>query len=61
VRVAHKRYADLIVIGTHKHTGLQHVLLGSVAKKAVRLAPCPVLMVIYGAQVVYPPSPLHFA
>jgi universal stress protein A len=45
VRVAHKRYADLIVMGTHKHSGLQHVLLSSVAEKVVRLAPCPVLMV----------------
>ena len=39
VRVAHKCDADLIVMGTHKHTGLQHVLLGSVATKLVRLVP----------------------
>jgi nucleotide-binding universal stress UspA family protein len=37
--------ADLIVIGTHGHTGLSHVLLGSVAEKVVRKAPCPVLTV----------------
>lgn len=37
--------ADLIVIGTHGHTGLQHALLGSVAERSVRLAPCPVLTV----------------
>jgi universal stress protein A len=36
---------DLIVIGTHGHTGLSHVLLGSVAEKVVRKAPCPVLTV----------------
>jgi len=36
---------DLIIMGTHGRTGLQHVLLGSVAEKVVRLAPCPVLVV----------------
>ena len=45
VHVAHERDADLIVIGTHGRTGLSHVLLGSVAEKVVRLAPCPVLTV----------------
>lgn len=37
--------ADLIVIATHGHTGLKHVLLGSVAESVVRHAPCPVLTV----------------
>ncbi len=45
VRVAQERSADLIVMSTHGRTGLQHVLLGSVAEKVVRLAPCPVLTV----------------
>jgi nucleotide-binding universal stress UspA family protein len=36
---------DLIVMGTHGHTGLAHVLLGSVTAKIVRQAPCPVLTV----------------
>jgi nucleotide-binding universal stress UspA family protein len=45
VRIAQERGADLIVMGTHGRTGLQHVLLGSVAEKVVRLAPCPVLTV----------------
>jgi nucleotide-binding universal stress UspA family protein len=44
-RVARERGADLIVMSTHGRTGLQHVLLGSVAEKVVRLAPCPVLTV----------------
>jgi nucleotide-binding universal stress UspA family protein len=37
--------ADLIVIGTHGRTGVSKVLLGSVAERIVRLAPCPVLTV----------------
>ena len=47
VRVAQERNADLIVMSTHGRTGLQHVLLGSVAEKVVRLAPCAVLTVKY--------------
>lgn len=45
VRVAQELGADLIVMGTHGRTGLQHALLGSVAEKVVRLAPCPVMTV----------------
>jgi nucleotide-binding universal stress UspA family protein len=37
--------ADLIVIGTHGHTGLKHLLLGSIAERVVQKAPCPVLTV----------------
>lgn len=37
--------ADLIVVGTHGRRGIQRLLLGSVAEKTVRLAPCPVLVV----------------
>jgi nucleotide-binding universal stress UspA family protein len=37
--------ADLIVMGTHGHTGFKHVLLGSVAERTIRLAPCSVLTV----------------
>jgi nucleotide-binding universal stress UspA family protein len=36
---------DLIVIGTHGRSGLNRWLLGSVAERVVRLAPCPVLTV----------------
>jgi nucleotide-binding universal stress UspA family protein len=36
---------DLIVIGTHGRTGLSHALIGSVAERVVRNAPCPVLSV----------------
>lgn len=37
--------ADLIVIASHGHTGFKHLTLGSTAEKAVRHAPCPVLVV----------------
>lgn len=37
--------ADAIIIATHGHSGLKHVLLGSVAEKVVRHAPCSVLVV----------------
>ncbi|MEW6003792.1 MAG: universal stress protein [Stygiobacter sp.] len=34
---------DLIIIATHGHTGVEHLLFGSTAEKVVRKAPCPVL------------------
>jgi len=37
--------ADLVVIGTRGHTGVKHLLLGSVAERVVQKAPCPVLAV----------------
>lgn len=36
---------DLIVLGTHGRSGLKHLLLGSVAERIVRGAPCPVFTV----------------
>lgn len=36
---------DLLVIATHGYSGLKHVLLGSIAERVVRSAPCPVLVV----------------
>jgi nucleotide-binding universal stress UspA family protein len=39
------RNIDLIVMGTHGRTGVAHLLLGSVAERLVRTAPCPVLTV----------------
>ena len=40
--------ADLIVMGTRGLSGIKHVLLGSVAERTLRLAPCPVLTVKAG-------------
>lgn len=45
VRTAKEKNADLIVIGTHGRTGIDHMLFGSTAEKVVRKAPCPVLTV----------------
>lgn len=45
VRVAREGGYDLIVMGTHGRTGFRHLLLGSVAEKVVRTAPCAVLTV----------------
>jgi len=45
VAAAQEIGADLIVVGTHGHTGIKHVLLGSVAERTVKAATCPVLAV----------------
>lgn len=45
VEYARNAAIDLIVIGTHGRRGLTHALMGSVAERVVRLAPCPVLTV----------------
>jgi nucleotide-binding universal stress UspA family protein len=45
LETAKMQQVDLIIMGTQGRTGLQHVLMGSVAEKVVRLAPCPVLVV----------------
>jgi nucleotide-binding universal stress UspA family protein len=42
---AKTREVDLIVIATHGRSGLKHFLMGSVAEKVVRMAPCPVFTV----------------
>jgi len=50
IQLAAERRVDLIVMGTQGRTGLGHLLLGSVAEKVVRLAPCPVLTVRAGRE-----------
>jgi nucleotide-binding universal stress UspA family protein len=45
VKKAKEESADLIVMGTHGRRGMRHLLMGSVAERVVRAAPCPVLTV----------------
>ena len=44
-QVAAEQQADLVVVGTHGRSGLDRFMLGSVAERVVRQAPCPVLVV----------------
>ncbi len=44
-RYAETHRIDLIIMGTHGRGAIEHMLLGSVAEKVVRKAPCPVLTV----------------
>ncbi len=45
LRVAERTSADLIVMATHGRTGVDHLILGSVAQQVVRESPVPVLTV----------------
>jgi nucleotide-binding universal stress UspA family protein len=45
INFAHESDIDLIIVATHGHTGVEHILFGSTAEKIVRKAPCPVLVV----------------
>jgi universal stress protein A len=45
VEIARSEEIDLILIATHGHSSLAHVLLGSTVERVVRYAPCPVLIV----------------
>jgi nucleotide-binding universal stress UspA family protein len=45
LKTAEKKNVDLIVIATHGRSGVRRLLLGSVAEKVIRSAPCPVLAV----------------
>ncbi len=52
---AHESSSDLIVIGTHGRSGLERLVLGSVAEKVLRKAACPVLTVPHCDAVPTPP------
>jgi nucleotide-binding universal stress UspA family protein len=45
LRIAHERPCDLIVMSTHGRSGLERLLMGSVAEAVVRAAACPVMTV----------------
>ena len=45
VEAATANHSDLIVMGTHGHGPVMHVVMGNVAERVVRHAPCPVLTV----------------
>ena len=45
IRYAKENEIDMIVMGTHGYSGLQHLIMGSVAENVVRKAHCPVLTV----------------
>jgi len=55
IEYARTHQIDLIVMGTHGRTGLAHALVGSVAEKVVRRAPCPVLTVKHPAMKIEMP------
>jgi nucleotide-binding universal stress UspA family protein len=48
---------DLIVMGTHGHSWLGHLLFGSVTEEVLRRARCPVMVVKAPAHVAAPPAP----
>lgn len=43
VETASEKDIDLIIIATHGHTGVEHLLFGSTASRVIKKAPCPVL------------------
>jgi nucleotide-binding universal stress UspA family protein len=45
VETAEAEHVDLLVMATHSRTGLSHLLIGSVAERVIRTAPCPVLTI----------------
>ncbi|MFH0825439.1 MAG: universal stress protein [Pseudomonadota bacterium] len=45
VYLAEEESADLIVVGTHGHTGVKHLVMGSIARSVLRMAHRPVLIV----------------
>ena len=45
IEFAQKEKIDILVIGTHGRTGIEHVFLGSVAEKIIRRSPIPVFVI----------------
>jgi nucleotide-binding universal stress UspA family protein len=48
IKLAHQKQADLIILGSHGHTGLKRLLMGSVAERVIGQAPCATLVVKKG-------------
>jgi len=44
VEYATQQQIDLILLATHGRTGIEHLMIGSVAEKLARYAPCSVLV-----------------
>ena len=57
VAAASETKSDLIVLSTHGRTGLDRYLIGSVAERVARLAPCPVYLMRPGKQTPKPEQP----
>jgi nucleotide-binding universal stress UspA family protein len=56
VLTAAARSADLLVLGSHGHSRLQHTVLGSVSEECVRKATCPVVVIPVPALVTSTPA-----
>ena len=62
VQAAEQNASSLIVMATHGLTGLNHFLIGSVAEKVVRTAPCPVFTVkSFGKALIHEPKTVRAA
>jgi nucleotide-binding universal stress UspA family protein len=58
VHTAATDQSDLIIMATHGHGAVKHMLLGSTAEKVVRKAPCPVLTIRHPEhEFVHPTAP----
>lgn len=51
---------DLLVIGSHGRSGFKRLLLGSVAERVIRHAPCPTMIVPARAHDVAPEGPVRY-
>jgi nucleotide-binding universal stress UspA family protein len=59
-RFASSHGVDLLVMGSHGRSGVTRVLLGSVAERVIRQAPCPTMIVPAAAHDVVPEGPVRF-
>jgi len=48
INLAKSENVDLIVMATHGHSGIRHMLIGSTTEKVVRASTCPVLTMKFG-------------